>query len=788
MKGLSIGYIFVILMIGIFFAVTLCAKADSLILGYPLQVTLAKKPAVYSFRLQDVRLLDGPCRQAMSRNIAWMKSLEPDRLLSGFHKEAGFEPKAPVYGGWEDSTLTGHTLGHYLSAVSMAYAATEDPDLKKRVDYIVDELATCQNVHQDGYVSGIPNGKKIFEEEIAKGNIRVNPNDFRLNELWVPWYVHHKVLAGLRDVYVYTQNEKALSISTKLADWIIDVTRSLTHEQWQTMLLSEYGGMMEVLADVYALTGDEKYLSISKQFYDDVILDPLSRRQDCLPNLHSNTQIPKIIGAARLYELTGEEKFGTISDFFYQTVVHHYTFINGGNSVVERFGQPDQLSELLYHTTENCCAYNMLKLSRHLYALNPQTIYMDYYEQALWNHILAHQSRETGMIKYKGFLDMPARKKYSTPFDSFWCCVGTGFENHSKYGECIWAYGADGLYLNQFIASELNWKEKGLVVKLETDFPESDTLTLTFAGRSMPCPLRIRKPGWAEGVTCTINGRPQEDVLDGGGYLVFNRIRSGDVLEMKMPMKLHVETMPDKPDRMVFLYGPIVLAADLSGGESLSPPDGPGHSLRLKDLLVGDPLPMLIGAPQEILCRIKPIPGRPLEFMGEKISKGFEENAVPVDIRLMPLYKIINEKYTVYMDTFTDSQRRECLQIQRSLNVAGENLSTGQHAGNVWRQAEDGGWFAFDVKTPGTASAELILTYWCDNKKDRIFDILVEDVKIAEENMKTVHYRPYTDIAYSIPTELIGGKEKVRVKLAARPGKIAGPLFEAKIVPKKALD
>jgi DUF1680 family protein len=789
MKRIGVWSYSAIVFAGLFLAMVLCAQADSLTKEFPMKAALKADPQVRPFALTDVRLLDGPFKQAMDRNAAWLKSLEADRFLAWFRKEAGLPPKGEVYGGWEQMGVAGHCLGHYLSACAMQFAATGDEEFKNRITYIVDELAACQEANKDGYLAAYPEGRRVFDE-VSKGDIR--SKGFDLNGLWVPWYTNHKVMAGLRDAYVYTQNEKALAVLVKMADWTIEVTKNLTDEQWQTMLACEHGGMNEILADVYALTADEKYMAIAKKFYHKDVLDPLSKKQDKLAGRHANTQVPKIIGAARIYELTGEENFKTISEFFWETVVKHYTFVNGGNSANEHFGQPDKLSEPLHDTTETCNTYNMLKLTRHLYARRPSPSYMDYYERALFNHILAHQHPKTGMIKYKGFLDMPAQKNFCSPFDSFWCCVGTGFENHTKYGECIYAYGAEVLYVNQFIASELNWRDKGITVKLETGFPESDMVKLTFTCQAtVTFPLKIRKPYWTDGVTCTVNGKAQEIFPDSSGYLVLNRgFANADVVVLKMPMTLRTEAMPDKPERIAFLYGPIVLAADLSGDA---------------------PLPLLDGTPADLTAKIKPVEGKPLEFIGENISKGFEDNAESRDVKLVPLYKIADEKYTVYMDAYSaearDTRRQQLqaelerqkadeartvdvlrigeMQPERDHNVDGENTTTGEHAGRKWRHASDGGWFAFDLKTAGDAAMELVLTYWGSDAGNRVFDILVDDVKIATQTLENLKAGEFVDVSYAIPAELTGGKEKVRIKLAAQPGKMAGGLYGAKMMKKQ---
>ncbi|MCE5185258.1 MAG: glycoside hydrolase family 127 protein [Planctomycetaceae bacterium] len=770
-----------LIIIGFLFA-ALCVRADSLTKEFPLKAQLKAEPKVHAFALHEVKLLDGPFKSAMDRNAAWLKSIEPDRLLSKFRTEAGLEPKAQPYGGWEKDTIAGHSLGHYLSAISMQYAATGDEEFKKRIDYIIDELAACQNAHGDGYLAAYPNGRKVFQE-VSRGQIR--SKGFDLNGLWVPWYTNHKVMAGLRDAYVYARNEKALGVLTKMADWTINTTKDLTDEQWQNMLACEHGGMNEVLADVYALTGDPNYLETAKKFYHKFVLDPLSQKQDKLAGLHANTQVPKTIGAARIFELAGDENFGTISEFFWNTVVNHYTFVNGGNSANEHFGKPDRLSDPQHDTTETCNTYNMLKLTRHLYARQPKPAYMDYYERALWNHILAHQHPLTGMIMYKGFLDQPAKKNFSTPFDSFWCCVGTGWENHAKYGECIYAYNGESLYINQFIASEVSWK--GLHLKQETTFPASDTVKLTVTcDKTITMPLKIRKPFWTDKVTCTLNGKPQEIFADSSDYLVLNRgFANGDVIELKLPMSLRFEAMPDKPERIAFLYGPIVLAADMSNDT---------------------PLPLLDGTPQEALARVKPVDGKLLEFVGEKLSLGFEENAQPADVRLIPLYQIADQKYTVYMDAFTadarkakraelqaelEKQKAEAartvdtfrpgeMQSERDHNFDGQNILAGEYAGRKWRHADNGGHMAFDLKVLPDAAMELALTYWGSDAGGRVFDILVNETKIATQTLENVKPGVFTDVTYAIPAELTKGKETIRVKLAAHPGRTAGGIYGAR--------
>lgn len=586
-----------------------------------------------AFSLHDVRLLDSPFKDAMQRDSQWLLSLEPDRFLAWFRKEAGLDAKGEVYGGWESKGVAGQNLGHYISACAMMYAATGDERFKQRVDYIIDELAMCQEKNGNGYVGAIPEGKRIFSE-IASGDVR--SAGFDLNGGWVPWYTQHKMMAGLRDAFAYGQNAKAFYVLIRLADWVIDTTKKLDEDQWQKMLACEHGGMMEVCADVYALTGDAKYLQLAKNFYDRKVLEPLAREKDILAGLHANTQVPKVIGAARIYELTQEQKFRTISVFFWDTVVNHHTFVNGGNSSNEHFGQPDKLSELMHDTTETCNTYNMLKLTRHLFAWYSDSRYMDYYERAVYNHILAHQHPVTGMLMYKGFLDMPSQKHFCTPTDSFWCCVGTGMENHAKYGDSIYFHDEQVLYVNLFIPSVLKWKDKGITITQKTCFPQDDKAVICIdMDESQYFSLRIRVPAWCQNMSIQINGERISKKPDEMGYVELNRTYSnGDVVELQLPMTLRTEGLVDKPNRIAFLYGPIVLAAELSDNK----------------------LPVLVGD-TESFCKAIQM-SEPLVFSADNIGYVEKDSRwEKQSVRWIPLYMIADQKYTVYMDTITQLQQ-----------------------------------------------------------------------------------------------------------------------------------
>ncbi len=771
---------FAIMVIG-----TLAGGSGGLQAGESYKVRPVTPIRAAGFAPSQVKLLDGPFRAAMERDAAYLLRLEPDRLLAWFRKEAELEPKAEVYGGWESQTIAGHSLGHYLSACALLYANEKNPAVNERVEYIVDELALCQKKNGNGYLAAIPNGKRVFAE-VARGEIR--SAGFDLNGAWVPWYTLHKVMAGLRDVYLYCGNRKALTVLVKMTDWADQTTAHLTEEQWQKMLACEHGGMNEVLADVYALTGEEKYLNLAKKFYHKHVLDPLAAREDRLAGLHANTQVPKVVGAARIYELTGEQTFQTIADFFWDRVVHHHSYVNGGNSSYESFGPPDRLNDRVHDTTETCNTYNMLKLTRHRFAWQPEARKMDYYERALYNHILAHQHPVTGMFKYKGFLDMPARKHFSTPFDSFWCCVGTGMENHVKYPESIYDHAGDTLYVNLFIASELSWPEKAIGLRQETAFPERNRSRLIFAcDDPRPLDLRIRKPFWAEGMKIRLNGKPLAVSAESDGYIRIQRtFAGGDVIEIDLPMELRIETMPDNPDRIAFLYGPILLAVDLNSD---------------------NPLPILIGPKEELIEAVKPIDGKPLEFIAKQCVHVLDSPELS-DLHLRPLHTIVEEKYTVYMDVFTPAQwarhkadyeaeqerirqmeartvdilRIGEMQPERDHNLDGQRTRTGEHHGKRWRDAYEGGWFAFDMKVDPDAPADFQVTYWGSESGPRHFDIFADDRKIATQSLGNDKPNEFFEVVYPIPEELTKEKEKIRITFRAHPGQIAGGVFGCRVL------
>lgn len=743
----------------------------------------------YGFNLRDVQLLDGsPFKNAMEKDAGYLLSLSADRLLHRFHQNAGLPVKAPVYGGWEIDGLSGHTLGHYLSACAMMYASTGNKAFKERVDYIVGELERCQQARKTGYIGAIPNEDSIFGK-VARGDIKTG--GFDLNGGWSPWYTVHKVMAGLADAYLYAGSNKALQLLKGMADWTANTINPLNPEQLQKMLRCEYGGMNDLLANLYAFTGEKKYLDLSYKFYDDFVMEPLSKKIDPMPGKHSNTNVPKAVGSARQYELTGRDSDKTIASFFWDRMTNHHSYVIGGNSNYEYCGEPDKLNDRLSdNTNETCNTYNMLKLTRHLFSWQPVSQLGDYYERALYNHILASQNPETGMMCYFVPLRMGTQKTFSDSFNTFTCCVGSGMENHSKYQEGIYYEGADGsLFVNLFIPSQLNWKTKKLSIRQETRYPEEGLTRLTvLTAKPSLFAMRLRKPWWAtKGYTITVNGKPVTNAGEENGFIIIRRKWSNnDILSFSAPMSLYTESMPDNPNRVAFLYGPLVLAGQLG--------------TQMPDPVYG--VPVLLTDNKNINDWIKPA-AAPLTFTTKGVGK-------PMDVQLSPFYSTYKQYYSVYWDYFTPDQwtsrqaeyeaekkiAREIeektidhfrigeMQPERDHNLtAGEKSYVSDALGINGREARSGSYFSFEMKVDPQAAekTDLLLTYIGDDK-GRKFDILVEGKLIATEDWKGGTTGKFYNITYPIPAELLRGKQSITVRIEANHNRTAGRIFGARTV------
>ncbi len=585
------------------------------------------------FPLAQVRLGAGPFLAAQKLDAAYLLQLEPDRMLHNFRVNAGLAPKAPVYGGWEsvdpwiEIRCHGHTLGHYLTAAACMYESTGDARFADRVDYIVTELKDCQ-AKTGGWLTAFPDGVAPLTDSLAG---KPFPG--------VPWYTTHKVMAGLRDAHLHRGSKPALDVLVKFAGWILETSKDVPDDRLQKMLDREHGGMNEVLADVGAITGDKRHIDLAVRFSHRALLDPLAASRDTLDGLHANTQIPKVIGFARIANHVSDPQYANAASFFWKTVVGTRSFATGGHGDVEHFFPRHEFAKRLGSgkTMETCCTHNMLRLTRALYVPGESAGYIDYFERALFNGILASQDPGTGMTSYFQSTRPGYVRLYHTPFDSFWCCTGSGLENHARYGEAIYARHDDELIVNQFIASTLEWRERGVTITQETRFPDADTTRITITlKRPQTFGISIRKPAWCSGLRISINGKAVK------GIGLRRRFRSGDVVEVHMPMTLRVEALPGEADVGALMYGPIVLAGRM-GTEGLTP----GSQRIVNERESGNMLQAAVEVPRwtkplaELVANTTRTNPDRLEFR----TTGFD-GAASVD--LIPWFRLTNERYNLY--------------------------------------------------------------------------------------------------------------------------------------------
>ena len=595
------------------------------------------------FPLQDVKLLESPFLQAQQTDLHYIMAMEPDRLLAPFLREAGLTPKAPSYTNWENTGLDGHIGGHYISALSMMYAATGDTAIYNRLNYMLNELHRAQQAVGTGFIGGTPGSLQLWKE-IKAGNIRAG--GFDLNGKWVPLYNIHKTYAGLRDAYLYAGSDLARQMLVALTDWMIDITAGLTDQQMQDMLRSEHGGLNETFADVAEITGDKKYLELARRFSHKVILDPLVKDEDCLTGMHANTQIPKVIGYKRIADLAQDQNWDHAARFFWNTVVNHRSVCIGGNSVREHFHPADNFTSMLNDVQgpETCNTYNMLRLTKMLYQTSPDIRFADYYERALYNHILGQQDPETGMVCYFLPLLNGAHKVYSTKENSFWCCVGSGFESHAKYGEAIYYHNDGAIYVNLFIPSVVSWKEKGMTLRQETAFPSEETTVLTVgAEQPVRTTVCLRYPSWSGKASVFVNGKKVSVKQKPGSYIALTRLwKSGDRIEVTYPMQVSLETTPDNPRKAALLYGPIVLAGE-RGTEGMQAPAPFSNPALYNDYYTYDyHVPADLKTALEIDVKH---PGRALRRVGKELKFATTQGDV-----LRPLYDMHRQRYVVYWD------------------------------------------------------------------------------------------------------------------------------------------
>ena len=590
--------------------------------------------------LADVRVTGGPLKRAQDLDAEYLLKLEPDRMMAYYRKRAGLQPKAEGYPGWDGDgrNLTGHIAGHYLSAVSMMYAATGDPRFKQRADYLVSELKEVQDKNGDGYLSALEGAREKFAE-VAAGNIR--STFFDLNGLWSPWYTLHKTYAGLRDAYRYTGNRTALELEIKFAAWAESILKNLNDEQIQKMLNTEFGGMNEVLVDLYADTGDKRWLNLSHRFDHRAVVEPLARREDRLAGLHGNTQVPKLLGVLMRYVYTGDNADGVAGEFFWDAVVNHHTYATGGHGKDEYFGPPDELSQRVDgRTNESCNVYNMLKMTRVLFALKPDIKYADFLERALFNHVLGSIDPEDGRTCYMVPVGQGVKLEYQEMFKDFTCCVGSGMESHALHADGIYYASTERLWVNLFVPSVAKWRSANVQIAMDTNFPEGDSATLKLTvAKPRKFVLAVRRPVWAgDGFTRKVNGNPVKPTSGPGSYVELDRTwKTGDTVSIHLPRTLHVEGLADDRNRAALMWGPLVLAGDMGPEQRRSWPT--------------EPVPSLITDNRPIGEWLEPVPQQTGSFRTEGVGRLI--GGPQQEIGLVPFYRLHRRTYSIYWDLYT---------------------------------------------------------------------------------------------------------------------------------------
>lgn len=784
-------------------------KTTSFILALIISISIGKAQTSHQvsyFSLQDVKLLNSPFLQAQQTDLHYILALDPDRLSAPFLREAGLTPKAPSYTNWENTGLDGHIGGHYLSALSMMYASTGDTAIYNRLNYMLNELHRAQQAVGTGFIGGTPGSLQLWKE-IKAGDIRAG--GFSLNGKWVPLYNIHKTYAGLRDAYLYAHSDLARQMLIDLTDWMIDITSGLSDSQMQDMLRSEHGGLNETFADVAEITGDKKYLELARRFSHKVILDPLIKDEDRLTGMHANTQIPKVIGYKRVAEVSLDDKdwnhateWDHAARFFWNTVVNHRSVCIGGNSVREHFHPSDNFTSMLNDVQgpETCNTYNMLRLTKMLYqnsgdvdnSNKPDPRYVDYYERALYNHILSSQEPDKGGFVYFTPMRPGHYRVYSQPETSMWCCVGSGLENHTKYGEFIYAHQQDTLYVNLFIPSQLNWKEQGVTLTQETLFPDDEKVTLRIDKTAKKkLTLMIRIPEWAgnsEGYEIIINGKKHlYDIQTGAStYLPIRRKwKKGDMITFHLPMKVSMEQIPDKKDYYAFLYGPIVLAAS-TGTENL---DGiyaddsrGGHIAHGRQIPLQE-VPMLIGNHDSIRPSLH-------KLSGNKLAFSYDGNVYPAQksksLELIPFFRLHNSRYAVYFRQASEEQfktiQEEMATAERKATelanqtvdlifpgeqqpesdhgILDETSETGTDKDRHFRRAK--GWFSYKLKVKEEAS-QLMITVRQEDRNKAV--ILLNNEKLAvHPTISKADKDGFITLCYLLPRKLKAGSCEILFK------------------------
>lgn len=761
------------------------------------------------FNLSEVVLLDGPFKHARDLNIQTLLKYNVDRLLAPYLKEAGLSPKDSSYKNWEG--LDGHIGGHYLTAMAIN-AATGNAECKKRMLYMIAELKKCQEANAKnnpswgvGYVGGVPDSKAVWTS-VQTGDMKA----FRA--AWVPWYNVHKMYAGLRDAWNYTGNEEAKDIFLKFCDWAINITSGLSEEQMQNMLDIEHGGMNEVLADAYQVAGDKKYLAAAERFSHRMLLNPMSEGKDNLDNKHANTQVPKAIGFARIGELSGNDKYKNAGSFFWQTVTDNRTLAFGGNSRREFFPSAAASTDFIndIEGPESCNSSNMLKLTEDLFRINPSAKYADYYERTMYNHILSTQNPDNGGYVYFTPVRPRSYRVYSAPNEAMWCCVGTGMENHGKYNEFIYTHTHDSLFVSLFVASELNWKEKGIRLKQETKFPYEEQTKFIITESKSSFKLLVRYPSWVKdgALKIKVNGKEVAVNNHPSSYINIDRKwNKGDVVEVSLPMHNTIEHLPNVPTYIAMMHGPVLLGAktgteDLKG---LIADDSRWGHIASGEKLPVDKAPIIIEDDlNKLTTELVPVKNKPLNFTIPAVKL-----VNPVDVTLQPFYQIHNARYMMYwmalsnngyksyIDSLSAIEKQKIELDKRTIDfvapgeqqpeadhaMQNEKSRTGNNQDQMFRQAFNGGYFSYNMATNNQTGLSLMVRYWGAEWGSSKFDIYIDDQKlVTEDNSGRWNQSQFKEVTYRIPDDMIKGKDHVRIKFQALEGAGAGPVYYIRLL------
>ncbi len=754
-----------------------------------------------TFPLRQVKLTEGVFKNAEQTCLNYILDMDADRLLAPYLRESGLQQKSESYGNWENSGLDGHIGGHYLSALAIMYAATGDKEIEERLTYYLSELKRCQDANQNGYLGGVPGSKNLWKE-ISDG--KIDAATFSLNKKWVPLYNIHKVFAGLHDAWQYTGNTTAKDMFLKLCDWGLATFGKLNEQQMQQMLKSEHGGLNESFADAYQLTGQKKYLDMAQKFSHRAILDPLLKQEDKLTGLHANTQIPKVIGYEKISMLSNKPDWHKASNFFWDNIVYKRTVAIGGNSVREHFHPTNNFMPMIedIEGPETCNTYNMLKLSKALYQQSGDIKYIDYIEKALYNHILSSQHPEKGGFVYFTPMRPNHYRVYSQPETSMWCCVGSGLENHGKYGEFIFAHNAKDLFVNLFIPAELSWQEKGVKISQNTHFPENNIVSLKIHEvKNGNFSFYIRVPHWttADQMKITVNGKLLAYKPAKEHYIQLSRKwKKGDEISINLSPTTRIEQIADNLNYVSLFYGPILLAAktdttDLKG--LFADESRGGHIAHGKQIPLHTAPQFIVNSSDDILTNLTKNTGK-IAFSSADIKFRKALEFIPFydvhDTRYSIYFKYINkERYELEDKEARAKEAAETARKEKTVDMVyagqqqpendhffkGENTESGIHRDKHWRHSRS--WFSYQLKNEKQRGKKIVITcYGADNGRN--FDVLVNNTVIGTVNLTGDKGNTFFDLEFNIPEEL--NRDILEVKFVAKKGSIAGGIYEVKLM------